>query len=89
MQDYTTVIIYHGCNIIVVVTEKKLELRVKAAVSSFLAHVTVRPGTKWIVFHEKFSSLDRKIDFYLSTSAITFPCFHYVQFFPKISYMFM
>ena len=30
--------------------------------------------TKWIIFHEKFSSLGQKMDFYLTTSASTFPC---------------
>ena len=32
--------------------------------------------TKQIIFHEKFDNLDRKMDFYLATSATsTFPCF--------------
>ena len=31
--------------------------------------------TKKIIFHEKFSSSDRKMDFYFTTSASTLPCF--------------
>ena len=27
------------------------------------------------MFHEKFDNLDRKMDFYLTTRASTFPCF--------------
>ena len=35
-------------------------------------------GTKRILFHKEFSSLDRKLDFYLITSASTFLCFQYI-----------
>ena len=31
--------------------------------------------TKYIIFHKKFSSSDRKMDFYLTTSASTLPRF--------------
>ena len=36
--------------------------------------------TKKIIFLEKFSSSDRKMDFYLTTSASTLPCFQIIWF---------
>ena len=36
--------------------------------------------TKQIIFHEKFSSFYRKINFYSTISASTFPCFQITFF---------
>ena len=36
--------------------------------------------TKYIIFHEKFDNLDRKMDFYLTTRASTFKSTGYILY---------